>query len=837
MKNKKLFAILTLVCFMFTLMPVAAFAADEVTYTVGTVEVEGGIAAEVVASKEVTFKDLDLELYSGSKLLTTMSLEKEYTTDTISGVLYTDATKHNSSWSQTTWAATADVAPTKVVAYVDGKKVAEEAVTVADWSKVAGVVDIATAGNIDDATSTFVAEDGNQSVKKGEKVVFELDVEDKAYNPAAGTVFIWAEETAGKASSALTVDGAKAAGIDNVWAVAVNDYADVKVAFSRAGEYTVYAAPFVTIASADTNEVTEFSKFDCEFSVIKVKSGSVDPELAYKANGYAVDSVIAKVNNVVPNNVFGYKQEVVFTNDGQPMKGKTIAIETNSAAIEVSKASDVTNSQGEIDFEIAASVEGTYEVILSVDGVEWTIEVTVGNTAAVAIETATAPTAPIALYSTWENDEIEFYVTDINGNAVENFSGMSEIEKQNEKYVVLTEAPADSDLESDDLYLTGGKDGIYGLAGVKMDAEGTYAVKVILDNGAFATAKWEVKKFQTPVQLVIGTSTDVVELGGKIGGELLYFDANGVQKAAKDAEIAVAGYAVKSVVGNQEFQVVAKSDEKYVGATITVTAVSEKYDLVATKNITVADGAVAINIVDKAADVNVNNKLTWNVVDSEGTRVALGAGATVEDIKYVVLDKPADAKVSVSDATTLKDLNNKGIGKLSLTSNKIGNVTVQVVLKASYNDTDTQTKQVKYYTGAQIIAVGTQSVGDVVVMSIGSNEIVKNDVVATIPAAPIVENNRTFVPFRALAEAFGATVAYDEATQAVTAELNGVTVVMTIGSAEYTVNGEAKTADVAPFINGSRTMVPVRFAAEAFGIKVIPTYDENGATADILFNL
>ena len=57
---------------------------------------------------------------------------------------------------------------------------------------------------------------------------------------------------------------------------------------------------------------------------------------------------------------------------------------------------------------------------------------------------------------------------------------------------------------------------------------------------------------------------------------------------------------------------------------------------------------------------------------------------------------------------------------------------------------------------------------------------------------------------------------------------------MTIGSATYTVNGEEQTMDVAPFINGSRTMVPVRFAAEAFGIKVIPTYDENGATADIL---
>ena len=85
----------------------------------------------------------------------------------------------------------------------------------------------------------------------------------------------------------------------------------------------------------------------------------------------------------------------------------------------------------------------------------------------------------------------------------------------------------------------------------------------------------------------------------------------------------------------------------------------------------------------------------------------------------------------------------------------------------------------------------------------------------------MIQNDRTFVPFRALAEAFGAEVAYDEATQAVTAKLNGVEVVMTIGSATYTVNGAEKTADVAPFINGSRTMVPVRFVAEAFGIKVI----------------
>lgn len=43
-------------------------------------------------------------------------------------------------------------------------------------------------------------------------------------------------------------------------------------------------------------------------------------------------------------------------------------------------------------------------------------------------------------------------------------------------------------------------------------------------------------------------------------------------------------------------------------------------------------------------------------------------------------------------------------------------------------------------------------------------------------------------------------------------------IVLTVGSTAYTVNGEAKTADAAAFIDASnRTMVPVRFVAEEFG--------------------
>ena len=205
-------------------------------------------------------------------------------------------------------------------------------------------------------------------------------------------------------------------------------------------------------------------------------------------------------------------------------------------------------------------------------------------------------------------------------------------------------------------------------------------------------------------------------------------------------------------------------------------------------------------------------------------------------IQYVVLEKPENAKVAITTKNDA-DLVKKGEFKVSFTASAIGNYKIQTVVRYEQAGTTGQVKEpvVKYYAGTETITVGNTGFEDIVVMSIGSNEIVVNANKVAIDAAPMVQNSRTYVPFRALAEAFGATVAYDEATQAVTAELNGTTVVMTIGSATYTINGVEKTMDVAPFINGSRTMIPVRFAAEAFGITVTPTYDNNGATADVLF--
>lgn len=50
------------------------------------------------------------------------------------------------------------------------------------------------------------------------------------------------------------------------------------------------------------------------------------------------------------------------------------------------------------------------------------------------------------------------------------------------------------------------------------------------------------------------------------------------------------------------------------------------------------------------------------------------------------------------------------------------------------------------------------------------------------------------------------------------AESNAVTAIYTIGSTSYKVNGETRTAEVAPYVENGRTYLPVRYVAEALGV-------------------
>jgi len=84
----------------------------------------------------------------------------------------------------------------------------------------------------------------------------------------------------------------------------------------------------------------------------------------------------------------------------------------------------------------------------------------------------------------------------------------------------------------------------------------------------------------------------------------------------------------------------------------------------------------------------------------------------------------------------------------------------------------------------------------------------------------LAEGNRTLVPLRFIAEGFGATVDWDDATKGITIKLGDKEIKMTVNSAEYTVNGEKKTLDVPATVTNDRTFVPIRAVSENLGKEV-----------------
>lgn len=94
-----------------------------------------------------------------------------------------------------------------------------------------------------------------------------------------------------------------------------------------------------------------------------------------------------------------------------------------------------------------------------------------------------------------------------------------------------------------------------------------------------------------------------------------------------------------------------------------------------------------------------------------------------------------------------------------------------------------------------------------------------------LDAAPLLRDGRAFLPFRALGETLGGVVDWIPSRQLVTFSRGSVSVELEIGSRAYLVNGEPREMDVAPFLAGGRTMVPVRFVAEALGY--VPAWNPN----------
>lgn len=99
--------------------------------------------------------------------------------------------------------------------------------------------------------------------------------------------------------------------------------------------------------------------------------------------------------------------------------------------------------------------------------------------------------------------------------------------------------------------------------------------------------------------------------------------------------------------------------------------------------------------------------------------------------------------------------------------------------------------------------------------------------------APVIQDGRTLVPFRAVFEKMGAKVNWDDKEKLCIAQLGDKNVNIAIDSTAVSVNGKVVTnSDVPAKIMNGRTMVPLRVLSESIGANV----DWNSATKTVTVN-
>lgn len=112
-----------------------------------------------------------------------------------------------------------------------------------------------------------------------------------------------------------------------------------------------------------------------------------------------------------------------------------------------------------------------------------------------------------------------------------------------------------------------------------------------------------------------------------------------------------------------------------------------------------------------------------------------------------------------------------------------------------------------------ISSIGVQSLAEEITIRL-------DDVKVDCPVPARIENGRTMVPMRAIFEAFGMNVTWNNELRSVTATKNDDTIIMTVGEAVLVKNGKETALDVAPYIAENTTLIPVRAVAEALNATV-----------------
>lgn len=548
------------------------------------------------------------------------------------------------------------------------------------------------------------------------------------------------------------------------------------------------------------------------------------------------------------NGVSYYKVNVAATKGGNKLVGEKVTISVDKDGATVNKEEATTSATGKVDFKVSASKTGTYTVTVECAGESKDYKFNFTQTSIDSVKITYTTQGTIAVDAT-ENVAMTLAAVDGNGNTLAASQEIADkINNEKNFKIEVTSAPADSSLEDSTLtanYNTKTSDGVY--VSFTPDAAGEYTIKITNQvTGKATSTTIKAAEFGTIDHATISYSADTFSLGAKTQAANVYvYDKNGVKKNASSKKFSYTGLgAAKFDPSNG--QITFKNDSDYAGKQLVVSVVANgKY--AASTTLTIGAEPAALKFTDATAEVGGEATVNAQVVDVNGNATAISTNDnyyTVTLDSAIITEKPEGANASV-DADYFQDYANtflkKGTGKVVISSNKEGTVKANVVVKleptAAAKEINDDLTTV-YLTGVATANFGAKApekgTGDTVTFIIGNTTFVANGATKTADVAPYVANGRTFIPVRAFAEATGAKVEYDAATQVITITGEGLSAQMTIGSNILTVNGQTTVMDTAAAVTAEgRTVLPVRFAGQALGYGFEVAYGANGAVSSV----
>lgn len=280
---------------------------------------------------------------------------------------------------------------------------------------------------------------------------------------------------------------------------------------------------------------------------------------------------------------------------------------------------------------------------------------------------------------------------------------------------------------------------------------------------------------------------------------------------------------------NKKLQISLK-DDATVGEKVRVQAIYNN-NPIANVDLTIVDDIETGKVLTNRSSYNAGEEagIEFTLVNSSGNAMKLDFFPTNIDIRWI--------DSSVSDPGFKVNLTDHG-ASLTSKGTLLTSLQCDKPCTGKFEITFTDDKGHAYQVVSDTFTFkDPDAKAQKVELTIGSTAMKVDGTTVTMDVAPLIYQDRTFVPLRAVAQAFGGDVNFDNDSRVITIKLGSTTMIMTPGSQSYTVNGKAKTTDAAPYIiaDAGRTMVPFRIIGEELGYDVEAISRPDGTTSGVVF--